>query len=313
MLDHAQLHALLTVERERGFARAAERLGLSRSAFSDRIKGLEERVGVLLVRRARPVEMTDSGTFLCRYAETIEQLEFDVLRSFSLSAALEGGMAAKLRVLVDADSLGTWFGDVLREEAGLEDARLFELTLADRDHSLTAMRQGRALTAISGTEEPIHGYKSRSLGRLVYRAVASPEFVRRHLADGVEPDALARAPCICRHACDGVHREWMETAFGDAPHGPTHVVPSVRDAVAACRSGLGWMVTPASLVDEAIGAGRLVDLAPDRPLGKPLYWHVSLLAETAVRSLTRRVVAAAQHHLEQGSSGEDEGVLRRRS
>ena len=303
MLDHAQLHALLTIERERSFVRAADKLNLSRSALSDRIKAFEVRVGTLLVRRTRPVEMTETGTFLCRHAETIEQLEFDTFRLFSVRAALEGGTTARLRVLVDTDSLATWFADVLREEAQLDDPRLFEVTLADPDHSLAAMRQGHALTAVSGTAEPIHGYKSRPLGRQLYRAVASPDLAERYMARGIDPDALSQAPCICTNAGDRMHLDWMEGAFGEGRHVPMHVLPSARDAVEMCRAGLGWTLAPEPLVRTSIEDGSLADLAPAALFERPLYWHVSLLAENAVQAFTRRVVAAAQHHLAQTSNG----------
>lgn len=313
MLDHAQLHALLTIERERGFVRAADRLGLSRSALSDRIKALEERTGVVLVDRTRPVAMTEVGAMLCRYAERIEQEEFDVLKAFSVKAGLEGRTSARLRVLVDPDSLATWFADVLREEAAVDDPRLFELTLAGQDASLAAMRRGHALTAVSSEAEPIHGYKSRSLGQHVYRAVASPDFVQRFLSGGIDPAALAGSPCIARGACDLLHREWLQHAFDEERHVPTHVVPSTRDAVAACRAGLGWMVASEPFVRDAIANGALADLVPDAPLEKPLYWHVSLLAENAIQSLSRRVVLAAQRYLEQGSKGDGAASSRRTS
>ena len=310
MLDHAQLEALLAIEREGGFVRAADRLGLSRSALSDRIKFLEERVGVALVKRTRPVEMTGSGTMLCRYAETIEQLETEVLRAFSIENALLGGSNAKLRVLVDPDSLATWFLDVLVEEAELDDSRLFALTLADQGQSLAAMRDGHALTAISASSEPIHGYKSRKLGSDLYRAVASEAFVERWLPDGPTLDALSRAPCVCRDPRDALHHEWMETAFGEARHAPTHVVPSARDAIEACRRSAGWMLAPARLVEDAIALGELRDLAPDAPLERTLFWHVSLLAEKTIQPLSRRVVLAAQRYFAQdqgASAGERRG------
>ena len=306
MLDHAQLEALLAIEREGGFVRAADRLGLSRSALSDRIKFLEERVGVALVKRTRPVEMTGSGVMLCRFAETIEQLEVEVLRAFSIEAALVGGSNARLRVLVDPDSLATWFLDVLVEEAGLDDPRLFALTLADQGQSLAAMRDGHALTAISTSSEPIHGYKSRMLGTDTYRAVASGAFVDRWLPDGPTLDALGQAPCVCRDPRDALHREWMEAAFGDTRHAPTHVVPSARDAIEACRRGAGWMLAPARLVDEAIARGDLRDLVPDTPLQRSLYWHVSLLAEKTIQPLSRRVVLTAQRYFAQDGDGSAE-------
>ena len=51
-LDSAQLNAFATVIDEGSFERAAAVLHVTRSAVSQRIKLLEERVGQVLVRRA---------------------------------------------------------------------------------------------------------------------------------------------------------------------------------------------------------------------------------------------------------------------
>src|SRR5206468_9390986 len=59
------LSAFLTVAEERSFTRAAKRLGVSTSALSHAIKGLEEHFGVpLLARTTRSVAPTDAGAQL---------------------------------------------------------------------------------------------------------------------------------------------------------------------------------------------------------------------------------------------------------
>jgi DNA-binding transcriptional LysR family regulator len=56
------LSALLAVAEERSFTRAAKRLGVSTSALSHAIRGLEEQIGVrLLARTTRSVAPTDAG------------------------------------------------------------------------------------------------------------------------------------------------------------------------------------------------------------------------------------------------------------
>src|SRR5438034_6256824 len=56
------LSAFLTVAEERSFTRAATRLGVSTSALSHAIRGLEERFGVrLLARTTRSVAPTHAG------------------------------------------------------------------------------------------------------------------------------------------------------------------------------------------------------------------------------------------------------------
>lgn len=64
-LDH--LRAFLAVARERSFSRAAIRLGMSQSALSQTMRGLEARLGVrLLTRTTRNVAPTEAGERLLR-------------------------------------------------------------------------------------------------------------------------------------------------------------------------------------------------------------------------------------------------------
>src|SRR4051812_41104925 len=56
------LIAFLTVARERSFTRAAAQLGVSQSALSHTVRGLEERLGLrLLTRTTRSVAPTQAG------------------------------------------------------------------------------------------------------------------------------------------------------------------------------------------------------------------------------------------------------------
>src|SRR5689334_19808595 len=56
------LLAFLAVARERSFTRAAAQLGVSQSALSHTIRGLEERLGLrLLTRTTRSVALTEAG------------------------------------------------------------------------------------------------------------------------------------------------------------------------------------------------------------------------------------------------------------
>lgn len=63
------LLAFLAVARERSFTRAAAKLGVSQSALSHTIRGLEERLGLrLLTRTTRSVAPTEAGERLVRTA-----------------------------------------------------------------------------------------------------------------------------------------------------------------------------------------------------------------------------------------------------
>jgi len=61
------LIAFIAVARERSFTRAAAKLGVSQSALSHTVRGLEERLGVrLLARTTRSVAPTEAGERLLR-------------------------------------------------------------------------------------------------------------------------------------------------------------------------------------------------------------------------------------------------------
>jgi DNA-binding transcriptional LysR family regulator len=60
------LLAFLAVARERSFTRAAAKLGVSQSALSHTMRGLEERLGLrLLTRTTRSVSPTEAANTCC--------------------------------------------------------------------------------------------------------------------------------------------------------------------------------------------------------------------------------------------------------
>src|SRR6201985_3382790 len=73
----SELSAFATVAQERSFTRAAVRLGMSQSAFSHSMRGLERRLGVqLLARTTRSVSPTAAGAALLReLAPALERIE----------------------------------------------------------------------------------------------------------------------------------------------------------------------------------------------------------------------------------------------
>src|SRR3954454_4466171 len=67
--DLNDLVAFLAVARERSFTRAAAQLGVSQSALSQTLRGLEARLGLrLLTRTTRSVAPTEAGERLLRAA-----------------------------------------------------------------------------------------------------------------------------------------------------------------------------------------------------------------------------------------------------
>jgi DNA-binding transcriptional LysR family regulator len=74
------LQAFVTVARERSFTKAAAKLGVSQSALSHTIRGLESRMGVrLLTRTTRSVSPTQAGDRLLRnVAPRLDEIEAEL-------------------------------------------------------------------------------------------------------------------------------------------------------------------------------------------------------------------------------------------
>ena len=79
--DLNDIVAFLAIARERSFTRAAAQLGVSQSALSQTLRGLESRIGLrLLTRTTRSVAPTEAGERLLRAAGPhLEEIEAEEL------------------------------------------------------------------------------------------------------------------------------------------------------------------------------------------------------------------------------------------
>lgn len=92
--DYRTLQALDAVIRERGFERAAQKLCITQSAVSQRIKQLENMFGQPLLVRTVPPRPTEQGQKLLALLRQVELLEDEWLvmnKPFDAAAALTGG------------------------------------------------------------------------------------------------------------------------------------------------------------------------------------------------------------------------------
>jgi DNA-binding transcriptional LysR family regulator len=78
--DLTDLMAFLVVARERSFTKAAAQLGVSRSALSHTLRGLEARLGLrLLMRSTRSVSPTEAGErLLLTVGQRLEEIETEL-------------------------------------------------------------------------------------------------------------------------------------------------------------------------------------------------------------------------------------------
>ncbi len=299
MLDYAALAAVAAVVREGSFERAAAALGVTPSAVSQRVRGLEERLGAVLVARGQPCRATPVGARLCAHVERVRLLEGEVVADLPTLAGSPEAARTTVRVAVNADSLASWFMPAAAAFAG-ETGALVDLVLDDETHTAERLRSGEVLAAVTADPVPVPGCRTLRLGALRYVATASPAFVARWFPDGVDPAALARAPTLRFDRKDRLQARWSQAVLGREADPPTHWIASTQGFVDGALAGLGWGMNPVALAAPHLADGRLVELVPGRPLDVPLHWQAARLGSGLLRALTRAVVAAARERLGPG-------------
>lgn len=297
MLDYPALQAVSLVVRTGSFDRAAQALNVTPSAVSQRVKQLEERLGTVLIIRGQPCTATERGEWLCRHMEQVGLLEGELMtRLPALAEPDQPQQRVTLRVAANADSLGTWFLGAVATFTS-RSSHLLDIAVDDQEHTADWLRQGRVLAAVTALDKPIQGCRVIPLGSLRYLATASPEFMARHLSDGVTLPALAQAPSLVFNQKDRLQSQWIELALGESPAHPVHWVPSTHGFVEACLLGIGWCANPELLVREHIDAGRLRELIPGTVLETQLFWQVNRVAAERLADLTGAVVETARRLL----------------
>ncbi|RAU47036.1 MULTISPECIES: LysR family transcriptional regulator ArgP [unclassified Pseudomonas] len=269
MFDYKLLAALAAVIEQAGFERAAQVLGLSQSAVSQRIKLLEARVGQPVLVRVTPPTPTEIGQRLLNHVQQVRLLERDLQ---SVVPALdEGGAPERLRIALNADSLATWWAAAVGDFCA-EHQMLTDLVVEDQDVGLKRMRAGEVAACLCASERPVAGARSLLLGAMRYRALASPEFIARHFPNGVTPQALALTPALVFGPDDYLQHRYM-ASLGIEGSFQHHLCPSSEGFMRMTEAGMAWGLVPEMQVRQQLANGRLVELFAERCIDVPLYWH----------------------------------------
>lgn len=288
--DH--LSTLTALVDEGTFEAAAERLHVTSSAVSQRIRAMEQNAGKVLVRRSNPVAPTEAGNAVLRYARQVLLLDQEVL-----SELRQGGEERRDHVplAVNADSLSTWFLEALAE-LPVELGAVFEIHREDEEHTTSLLRSGSVMAAVTSTPEAVQGCSVEGLGVLRYQAVCSPEFAARHGLLGVE--GLGEAPVVNFDRKDELQDRFLRNLTGEGSTGPRHYIPASEDFARTVLLGLGWGAVPERQCAQHLESGRLLALAPEHPVEVRLFWQRWNLRSPLLDRITEcvRNGAAARLH-----------------
>ncbi|BDT69892.1 putative HTH-type transcriptional regulator [Comamonadaceae bacterium OS-1] len=296
--DPDALECLAAIVEEGGFERAAQRLNITQSAVSQRLRSLEAQAGTVLVVRSRPLKPTAAGHLLIKHTKQLRLLRADLERDMQeLAPSAMGGARDEERVsiAINADSIATWAMGAL--QAVVAQGLPLEIITDDQDFTQEWLREGQVMGCVTTLKQALRGCKVVPLGAMRYVAVAQAAYARQHLPQGLTAHNFRSVPFVAFNRKDDMQREFVSQAFGLKRVSLRQLfVPSSEGQVRAVLAGWGVSVVPELLARGLIDSGALVHLAPSQALHIQLFWHCwnlqSEVLDTLSAALTQAAMAA---------------------
>ncbi|TSE21025.1 putative HTH-type transcriptional regulator [Tepidimonas alkaliphilus] len=299
IFDPDALECLAAIVEEGGFERAAQRLSITQSAVSQRLRALEAQVGTVLLVRSRPVRPTPAGQRLIKHAKMMRLLRADLareLRELDPTLAQRARDEGRLSIAVNADSIATWVLDALTPL--IHDGVALEIIHDDQDFTHEWLREGQVMGCVTSLAQALRGCRLEPLGRMPYVAVASPALAQQ-LGGELTAHNFHRVPFIAFNRKDDLQRDFVCHAFGLSQVGLQQTfVPSSEGQVRAARAGWGISVVPRALAEPGLADGTLVDVAPRVRYGVALHWHCWSLPSEALARVSAALRETARQQLE---------------
>lgn len=290
MFEYRQLEALGAVLEYGGFDKAAEKLGLTQSAVTHRIKHLETYAGQPLLVRSNPPVPTREGIPFYSHYKKMRLLEKD------LKEVISGGdVSSALSLGVNASTLGSWFLPVLKN---IMDHTLVDLEVGEAKVVHNLLQKGELAGCISIRSKSTRGCYVEYLGQLVLRCVASDDFKKRHFPGGINQEAMKDAPAVLFHRESQMMRMFQKNVLKVKPFDvPTHIIPPQHEYLEIISSGRAYGFIPEPLFNLHQAGMGLIDLSPLSPIIIPQYWHRWGIDSELLDLLTIKIREAARGNL----------------
>lgn len=259
--DLNTLAAFLVVAEERSFTRAGKRLGVSPSAMSHAMRGLEENMGVrLLSRTTRSVAPTEAGE---RLIVRLRPALTDVQDAVDELSGLRDKPAGRVRLLIPRLAGTTVLGP-----------KLAKFTRDYPDVVLDITADDSRLDIVAGAfDAGIHFGEYIQKDMIAVRVskdhraaiVGAPAYFKSHTKPKT-PHDLLRHRCInFRHGTAGVYR-WEfdkgKKSLSVAVSGPL-IVDDVETVVRAAIDGIGLAFVSDERVMPQLESGELIRVLED--------------------------------------------------
>lgn len=265
-----ELRMLLAVQARGSLTAAAEELGVTQQAVSQRMRTLERRLGLaLFARAARGTSLTAHGRLVADWAQSVVD-QLDALTA--AAASLRADRQAQLRVAASL-TIAEHLMPLWMVSAGSHAMQSHvQLTALNSTGVVDAVRAGQVELGFIETPDVPRRLDSRTIGvDEVFIVVAPSHLWAKRRRVGLE--SLAETPLVMREAGSGT-RLTVEAALARAdlslarPAAELSTTAAIRTLV---LSGGGAAAMSALAVRDDLTAGRLVRVPLDAPpLERPL-------------------------------------------
>ena len=258
--DLGELAAFAVVAEERSFTRAAARLGISQSALSHSMRGLEKRLGLqLLARTTRSVSPTAGGTALLQdLTPALERIE----RSLAEARKRRETPTGRIRLIIPRTATYMVLLPKLARFARTYPEIVLEVTSSNDPVDLVAGEYDAGIQIGEFIQRDMIAVRVSKDLRLA--VVGSPEYFHARKIPRTPRDLKDHA-CIGFRFSSGIYRWEFEKgrkALTINPQGPvTFDDPDL--VVQAVLNGVGIATTVEQPISEIIAKGRLVQVLRD--------------------------------------------------
>ena len=258
--DLAELSAFATVAEERSFTRAAARLGISQSALSHSMRGLERRLGLqLLARTTRSVSPTTAGTALLHeLAPALERIE----RAVAETRKQKDTPSGRIRIIIPRTATQMLILPKLAHFARTYPEIVLEVTHSNDPVDLVAGEYDAGVQLGEFIQRDMIAV--RVTGEMRLAVVGSPTYFESNPIPR-QPKDLRDHACIGFRFSNGLYRWEFEKgrkALTVSPQGPA----SFDDpdlVIQAVLNGIGIGTSMEATLADLIGKGRLVQVLKD--------------------------------------------------
>jgi DNA-binding transcriptional LysR family regulator len=258
--DLGELSAFAMVAGERSFTRAAARLGVSQSALSHSIRGLEKRLGIqLLARTTRSVSPTAAGTaFLQDLTPALERIE----RAVAETRKQRERPAGRIRIIIPRTATKMVILPKLAHFARTYPEIVLEVTSSNDPVDLVAGEYDAGVQLGEFIQRDMIAVRVTKEMRLA--VVGSPKYFESNTIPR-KPQDLKDHSCIGFRFTNGLYRWEFEKgrrALTVSPQGPASfddpdlVIQAVLDGV-----GIGTAMEDS--LQDLIAEGRLIQILKD--------------------------------------------------